>query len=309
VVTTAGGRILAINLTDGQVLWQTSAGGFVIKRVAANDDFTVLRLDQGQQVDLMAIDSNTGRMIGRKTFDGTVDPAPLNIALSEDGILVYTRRADICSLDLNDATLAGQGMEPKASYSGKADPNNNVPAMPIFDHMDKPDQLLIHDQSVLALSDDGKKLRIFLASTLAAMDDNPADVNSRLDADDSLHVSGKYVYVSGLRQFFSFQIGGPVVAQQQRYFPVSSVHIEKILYGRDYVVIVNRLYQEEGTRGKQVGLYGFNRVTAPTGTEDLPFVHQVDFTNIDRDATWQAFEGGIAYCSGGAVHVLMGARK
>jgi len=304
VVTTTNGRVIAFNQSDGQPLWQTAAGGFTINRMVANDDFTVVRAEQGTRVDLMVIDSFAGRMLGRQAFEGP-DTAPLNLALSDDGTLVYTQRTQISSLDLNEVNLTDHGMDPSFAYSQPD--RNNGSAVPLFDQMTRPRQLMIHGQAVMAMSDGGKKLRVFLLSNMTTMRDIPTDLDPSLEPDAALHLSANFVYVANHRFLFEYQAAQLDTAQKIS-FPADTINVEQLLYSKDFIIAVNRPYPRPGAIGQQVGLYALNRAVV-RGFEGGLLVHSVQLSNIDRDATWQAFEGGIAYLSGGQVHMLIGSRK
>src|SRR5207253_393783 len=69
IVSTTTGRILAINIDNGRLIWQTRlASGRQIQQTLATDDFTAARLAEGQNVQLVVLDTFNGQQIWRKSF-------------------------------------------------------------------------------------------------------------------------------------------------------------------------------------------------------------------------------------------------
>ena len=101
LVSTNAGRLMALGSSDGKIIWQIRQTDRAIDRIVANDDFVVLRIRNEASVQLIALDSQTGKTLGSKIFDTANNSFPVNLALSSDGTLVYTLPDRICFKDLD----------------------------------------------------------------------------------------------------------------------------------------------------------------------------------------------------------------
>ncbi|MGD0542461.1 MAG: PQQ-binding-like beta-propeller repeat protein, partial [Tepidisphaeraceae bacterium] len=81
IAATTTGRIFAVDIRAGRVVWQSRVAG-VIDTLLANDDFTVIRMQDGQLVELLAFNSFSGEPIGRKSFSLDSGIVPVNLALA-----------------------------------------------------------------------------------------------------------------------------------------------------------------------------------------------------------------------------------
>jgi len=322
ILATSSGRVLGLDAVDGQVAWQTGVGGATIDRLAATDDFTVLRVTTGPMVDLVVINSYNGKQILRKSFDSSTGVYPLNFALGEDGKLVYSLHDGLHMLDLYDITLSDQDNQAADNSS----PDNSPPN---FDGMTYPGQLLIHDGRVLALTNDGKELRFYTPDpnhpdTLLPWNSDDFSsgfqpINSA-NSDDSISISGRYSFVETRRLVYASNLLHPNEYWNTADDPIAPVNVEHVLFGRDFLIVVDRPHTGSGQLGGLVKLVPYSRALVskkdpdtgkliPTDSESGSTSYQLELPNIPTETTWQAFEGGVAYCCDGQLHLLRGARE
>lgn len=147
VVATATGRVLCVSPADGSILWQTRATAALPERLLANEDFVVVvAVDEGGS-QVVALDADSGTVLWRRTAS---DPAraPINAALSDDGMLVFTVADRLCGKDLSDPTET-------LTFETPSDPS--AP----FIGMSGPRQLVISDGLVLAVTDQEQFVRLY----------------------------------------------------------------------------------------------------------------------------------------------------
>ena len=162
VFSTSGGdassRVVSLNLADGRVQWQTSLEDHQIEQLAANDDFVVIRAANEADVRLVAFDALTGQPAWRPhpfARDNNNDAeVPINLCLAEDGSLVYLMSDRICCKDLFDP-------DPKLRFPVSRNNNNGGFPNGAFAGATSPDQLLVSDGRVMALSDNGMFVRVY----------------------------------------------------------------------------------------------------------------------------------------------------
>ena len=78
VLCTSTGRLLGIDPSAGRVAWQTRVGG-AVNPLLANDDFTVVRTQDGQNVEIQVYNSLSGELLGRKSFGLDTAAYPINL--------------------------------------------------------------------------------------------------------------------------------------------------------------------------------------------------------------------------------------
>src|SRR5262249_37190299 len=69
VLATSGGRVVAVDLSDGKVAWQTRTAKVAPDRLLANDDFVVVKSPgaPGSGSQLVALDTFNGQTVFRKS--------------------------------------------------------------------------------------------------------------------------------------------------------------------------------------------------------------------------------------------------
>jgi outer membrane protein assembly factor BamB len=317
VVSTSNGRLLAIDTTSGSVAWQIRAGG-AINPLLANSEFTVLRLQSGQTIELQAYNTFTGELIGRKSFGVDTGAVPLNFALAADGTLVYTLPNQLCIQDLFQATLSPSGMDPSMMVEAGPAPVN------IFQGagQPEPDQLLLHAGKIYAVANSGKEVRVYSIDTgdpfqfsdRSGRATIPAAFSTEsTSANVRLHVSGNYLYVFSPRNLTAHRVDAPT-GLWTNWDPTKTTNFQQILFGRDYIGVIDRPGPpptESNRLGSKLTLNLFNRHgkdIAPD-VEAGVLIFQPELQIEGESYALQPVEGGIAFFTGhGAIHFLMGAR-
>jgi len=320
VFATSIGRIFAVASGaggNGRVVWQTRVSSRGVDALLANDDFTVVRFRDDQNVQLIVLHSFSGELAGRKPFP--VESAPINMALGADGTLVYTLPDRLCIQDLYEANLREQGMEPKFS----TDPSPQLPG--IFFALNQPNQLIVHSGRAFAVSDQGKLVRIYSLDTGKPWRYHSADANADVDpqlptessgsSTVTLHISGNFLYVLSPGNLKVYRIDSPDVTWNTFSSMSETRDYEQLLFGKDYLIILDRRPPPltlSNKRSDHMRLLSCSRAPfksryGPEG-ESGRLVYDPEVSGLRGADAWQAVDGGIVYFSGGVVHTLFGAR-
>jgi outer membrane protein assembly factor BamB len=317
VIGTSTGRLLAVDTTSGRVAWQIRAGG-AINPLLANSEFTVIRIQSGQTVELQAYNTFNGELVGRKSFGTDTGAVPLNLALAADGTLVYTLPNQLCIQDLFQATLSPSGMDPTMMAEAGPAPVN------IFQGagQPEPDQLLIHAGKIYAVANSGKEVRIYSLDTgdpfqfpdRTGRATIPAGFSTEsTSANVRLHISGNYLYVFSPRNLSAHRIDAPNGVWTNSD-PTKTTNYQQILFGKDYVAISDRPappMTESNRAGSKLTLNLFNRhgKDIPPDVEAGNLIFQSELQLEGESYALQPIEGGVAFFTGhGTIHFLMGAR-
>lgn len=143
LLSTTNGRVMAIETGSGQIAWQTRLTDRPIDRLLGNEDFTVIKSEDDASIRLAVLDTFTGHVRGSRTFQRATNSFPQNLALSPDGTLVYTLPDRICLKDLYKPW--GEKEIEKTAAPGQAS----------FLGLTQPDQLVISEGRILAVTDSG----------------------------------------------------------------------------------------------------------------------------------------------------------
>lgn len=317
---TSTGRVAAIDLSGGGILWQTRVAGHAIDRLVANGDFTVIMAADETAVQLVVLDTSSGQMLARKAVaPDDVSQCPINLALGDDDTLVCSLCDRLVMYDLSeigtDRTLDQTGVQTPAS-----------PDKPyLFQGMTQPDQLLIHAGQVLALCDSGTSLRGYFAEKaelreyLRTDSDGPIVVQMILptgegDNQTQLLLGDRYVYAWGPRSIVAYNLEHPEVGWGPRYMDNFGT-TSQIWLGKDYLLIFNAPASEAKTAGgaSRWWIYAFSRAIAgekPVPTESGVWVYQWRFSEPRGVIAWQGVDGGFCYLGGDhKLRMLLGNRK
>jgi hypothetical protein len=318
IVVTNLGRLAAVDAATGKITWQARPANHEVDRLLANEDFTVVLCAVDQSKNLLVFDSYDGQLLGEKTFSGENNDDPINLALADDGTLVYTLIDRLCIQDLFDVTPGPDGMQPKFSTppAQREDPQ-------VFAGASEPTQLLVAYGRIFALSDQGKSVRVYDLGTgkpwiFQSPEGQEQDVSLTTDSFNSpnvtLHIGGQYLYVLSPQNLKAYQIDHPWT-NWVAPAPVRGMrNFEQILFGKDYLIVTDRqrppltASYQTGTR---IALEAFSRATIKNDPEKEsglgPYPHSV--IEPGDVTAFQPYEGGVAYFSGGAIHLLPGARE
>jgi outer membrane protein assembly factor BamB len=316
VLTTSTGRLLAIDPSVGRVAWQTRAGGEV-NPLLANDDFTVVRTQDNQTVEIQVYNTLSGELLGRKAFGLDTAAYPINLALAADGTLVYTLPNQLCIQDLFEANLSPQGMEPGVTKDAELP---NQPPMFLGSGQPEPQQLLIHGGRAFAVANSGKEVRIFSTDTGELWQSEGRNgpettgvvPTQSTSANVRLRISGNYLFVFSPRKLVTYRIDPPKTGWDWPYDATKITHYQQILFGKDYLALVDRPAPpatESNRAGNRVTLNFFNRMVKDLADEEAGFlVFNPELPVINDNLALQAVEGGVAYFTGHTIQFLMGAR-
>jgi len=319
---------MAVDLADGHTLWQVRLTDRPLDRIVANDDFTVVRLTDDTAVRLAALDTATGEIRGSKSFSAQNGNVPINMALAADGTLVYTLTDKLCIQDLYKPWTSDSDKE-LASSSG---------APPYVGAME-PDQLVIADGRILALSDNGSEKYINLYSletgqpiTLRYRNPEGGDqeIDRRLTAGKSWNVTlrlvGPHLYVITPGQAFGYNLDKPEQTWATLPDMLPLVNVQDVVAGKQHLAVI----EEEPTRQGRAAargnggaqpvvnsvpassyvVYLFRRAAiSPTNPAESG---AIDYLEHITDAagilpTWQAVDGGFYYVTAdNKLHMLKG---
>lgn len=310
VLTTTAGRTATLDLATGRPLWQSRLShGSVVRQTLATDEFVVLRTVEGAISQLLVLDTYSGQPILRKKFPGAAN-WPLNCALSPGGMLVWTAQQTLAAKDLYEA-----GETPTWEQRGLT-----------FANIVQPDQLLIWNQNVLAVCNNGQ---FVTRRHLRTGEEVPgANLLNTGTADESaatavrLRLAGPRLYVASGGKLIAYHLeqGTSAVCECSNLLVASP----EVMVTQRFVIVpgllqkttdLNSLLTEDRPPTETTyGLQAFSReLIRNEETQKLAESGRLDFPySFDQPAKvkmWQAVEGGIYYLSGDdKLHLLRGAR-
>jgi outer membrane protein assembly factor BamB/outer membrane protein assembly factor BamD (BamD/ComL family) len=310
ILATSSGRILALDLADGKNLWQIRPSDRPADRLLASDDFVVALINEGQQIRVIALDTFSGQSLMHREF-----PAGglINLALATDGKLLYLL-AD--RIECKDLFEPGEHL----SFSEQVRRTDGNGA---FNGAIQPEQFIISDGRVIAVSDDGRFLRAYALEDgkpllPAGNDADGVDTSMGLqtkspDWQVRLIAQGSRLYAVGARSLVQYNLdqiedtwdGGP--------FPDDTVNDS--IFGKDYLLLVNEHAPTDRPQIRQqfpttLALCAFSRALVSSGRESGLLAARFTFTNPTGIQSWQPIDGGIAYLSGDQKLLLLkGAAK
>jgi hypothetical protein len=315
IVATSRGRLAAVKISDGTIVWQQRLAEKTLSRLEATGDFTVALCGDDATARLVILNTSNGELIGHKVFSADVSypgqPAdfPVNLALGADGTLAYTLEDRVVLYDLYEAER-----DPRLEH---VNPTPELPGKPqLFQGMTKPGQLVVHAGQVLALADGG---RFLCGYSIDAADFRPIRVTDEQgphitqmvlptgDGDDGtvLRIGGRYIYSWGPHWIAAYNLESPDInwGPQDLMAPGSA---NTMLLGRDFLVMLNQPADAGAWR-----LSAFSRATVagkPT-TESGLLVYQPELADPHGIVSMTAVDGGLVYLDGDhTLHFLRGNR-
>jgi hypothetical protein len=326
---TTFGRVGSIDSDSGRLAWQTRLTDRPIDRLLADEDFTVIKAEDDASVHLAVLDTYSGHVRGSRSYRRDTNSYPQNIALSPDGTLVYTLPDRVCLKDLyrpwDQKEIEKQAAPGQASFMG----------------LGGPDQLIISENRILALTDSGtgdrgpgeKFVRLYSLETGEPMMLNVADgqqVEKALSIgskspDVVLRVVGPRVYMIAPDAAICYNLENPEDHYQMFDQESEGMGAQLAFIGQDYLVLLNGAGAEAAAnappapavpRAEQPAIspsymmYAFSR-KPQNGRES----GRLDYsTSISSPAgitsSWQPMEGGLVYVTADhKLHMLIGARE
>lgn len=221
VFSTTDGRLMSMSLDAGTVLWQTRINDRMPLQLLSNDDFVVSHIkdNNGVSSQITVLDTFTGQTLFRQNFGSpeniSIPSTPVNLALSNDGMLVYLlpnriEGRDLFSIESRD----------KPSYSLPVTGGDmNMP----FANSDQPDHLQIAGDRIFVVGSSSTGSTVWMRDlhTGAPIKFNQSEQLTRLDGSSAqgkvmLRTTGSMVYVATSSVQLGFDIsretgkgGGP----------------------------------------------------------------------------------------------------
>lgn len=323
ILASSDGRVLALNANDGHVAWQTRLSGGGIERLLATDDFTVVRQVDDFTQHILALDSYSGRILYHRHFNAQQGLLSQNLALSADGILVYTLPDRLCGKDLYEPGDGLKFEEPRQSPGG---------AMPPYMGATQEDQLLISEGRILALSDGGQFVRVHSLETgrlLRHTDPNSkTEVDSLLGTTDSdprgsgrnpkvpsaaMRIVGPYLYIIGGSNLSGYNLERPDLNWTSALDPDITPNVRDVFVGQHHLVLLDQpTAKTPGAAASFYRLHAYSlaKLLDRPGQESGVLDHLEDITDPAGITQWQAVNGGFYYLSGdNKLHYLRGSRQ
>jgi outer membrane protein assembly factor BamB len=159
VAATSTGRVACLGAPSGKLLWQARVSPRPIERLVASEDFTVVRVTEEQTVRLIVLDNYNGQVLMVRNFAVDSQITPVNMALSPDGMLVWTLPDRLCGKDLYEPETRKLTFEYPSPPRDAGNPNGTTGST-IYAGCSKPGQLLIRGSQIIALQEQGRFITV-----------------------------------------------------------------------------------------------------------------------------------------------------
>ncbi|HEV7298956.1 MAG TPA: PQQ-binding-like beta-propeller repeat protein [Tepidisphaeraceae bacterium] len=301
VLLTSSGRLAGLDLTDGQLAWQVRLSDRGPQRMVATDEFTVARATDESSSTLLVVDTFSGEVLGRPRFSAATGAPLANFALSRQGVLVYTLADRLATKDLFE-TWEGNPPNERMAEGG--------PGNAVFSGAVAPDQLVVNDGLVAALSGGGI-VRVYSLLTQREHLQQLATGGSEWEV--SLRLVGTQLYTISPRTYRSFDLVNPAPPETQLPSLADmerSPTVRGAMFGSRHVVLLDTMGQTNVDAAvPSYRLWAFNRERV-NGVENGIIDHLEVITDKAGITDWQAVDGGLYYRTGDAkLHFLRGARS
>jgi len=226
---------------------------------------------------------------------------PINIALSGDGTLVCMTPSQLWIQDLYHPDLAHPRATTPLDASRQA----------IFVTSTQPNQLLIADGRILAVSDNSRSMRIYSLQNGASLIKSPLSVVTQQTAlqptNDhvGLSVAGTYVYAISQSTVVAYDLDS--LANTWKSIVVIKPDIAQSILDKNYLLAMAGV-------GPQVKVYAWSRAIIKTKAGDAVESGNALFSepslSDSADITdMQAVDGGLYYFAGGTLKFARGSRE
>ncbi|MBA3273422.1 MAG: PQQ-binding-like beta-propeller repeat protein [Chthoniobacterales bacterium] len=301
VLSTSTGRVMAIEYASGDVAWQTRLSVTAIHQMIAADDFAVLRLIDDFGVQLIAVETFAGQVTHRRIF--SQDAVPVNMTLAPDGTLVYTMNNRLCGKNLYDPNADLDFEYPTGTEGG-----------PAYFGATMPDQLVVADDRIIAVSDNGVLVRVHSLETgkelLKAFTTGSSNWNVRV------RVVGPNLYVITQTGVTGYNFDQPERVWHSRIPPKQTPNIQDVFVGNMYLLLLDKgtprgadqmrdlrgAIQPPNAANGNLGaprfqLWAFGRYPAKENEtiESGRLDYAVQVTHPVGISQWQPVEGGLYY--------------
>ena len=326
IAATSGGRVVCLDSGTGALLWQTRLSKKPIDRLVASEDFTAVKFTEDGTTKLIVLDNYNGQIQMVRLFQ---DPniAPINMAISPDGMLVWTLPDRLCGKDLYEPD------SDSSKLTFEDPPRGNGPVVnPIYVNCNKPGQLVIRarDRQIIAMEQGGHWITIHSLETGKPIkhQSDHAEVPSALttgipqasngapgEVIASFQIVGPYLYTFSPRTVIGYHLndlGGK--SWKSEMGEMSTPNFRLAIPTRDFLMMVGepapRKIVEDPARIYQLRFYLRNRPGEHSPFEHGNITHVYDVAEPAGISAWQAVEGGVYYLSGDhRLHFLRGTRE
>ncbi|HVT88167.1 MAG TPA: PQQ-binding-like beta-propeller repeat protein [Tepidisphaeraceae bacterium] len=312
IVSTTDGRIIALDLDGGKLLWQTSIGEHAPNQLVANDDFIVGRLNEDNNINsqVVVFDAATGQVLTRRNFGTDGDSGSLvNLALSPDGIALLLTNDRLIGKDLFEP---GGLEKPTYQFTTQASPLSNFMLSTSPDHLQiVGDRIILVGTvgnritlSVLSLRD-GKMLRAGPNDATLTLD------NSAMQARFAVRCVGSTLYMVTQREVRRFDLDSGVKSQPGTMPMDTALGVRDVYVTKNYLVTLTDLAGagSRANQGTKLRMQAFSRALDSKGVESgrLDFDEPISSGNAQTTA-WQVVDGGIYFLTKDEkLHFLHGA--
>jgi outer membrane protein assembly factor BamB/tetratricopeptide (TPR) repeat protein len=314
VLGTSGGRVVALDLETGQAAWQVRLShSAAIDQIAASNDFAVARIARQDQAQIAAMDMLDGQIVSRRLF-ATAGEVPFNMALSPDGMLVFTLVNRLCGMDLYEPSRDMTFVQPERQAGRE---QREVGAA--YYGAVQPDQLVVADGRILAVSDNGRFVRVHSLQTGRELHKPLSTASDNWDV--HLIVVGPRLYVVNQRTVSSYNLEKPEESWTG-YAPSSEARsIQGAIIGQNYLVLLDQMRQQaeaaepgqppdQAAASPRYRLLMYARYPAREGetTESGRLDYAPIVSHPVGIAQWQPVQGGFCYRTlDRKLHLLRGA--
>jgi hypothetical protein len=261
---------------------------------AASDEFVVARTAEDSAINLTVLDATDGEPTFRKSFAPDAH-APMNVALSADGTLVYTTYDRLCGKDLYDPS-------PNLTYEVLPGIENE----PVFLGMGLPDQLMIQGNKVLAAASQGAYVRVhslYDGKVIKSSEGIDVMPPTQVSNETNIHLRtcGDEFYAFSPRSIIAYN-----TTDQSGWSPTLSPNVNygfrEVYIGADYLLL------EGNALGKET-LAAFWRGKDDKGHESGNWVFDRHIAHPAGVRQVMPVEGGLYYLAmDNTLHFLKGAR-
>jgi hypothetical protein len=239
IAGTTTGRIACVALADGKLIWQARVSSRPIERMVVSEEFTAITVNDDGTVRLMVLDNFNGQVQNIRNFATDQGLVPQNLALSADGMLVWTLPDRLCAQDLyepgNQLQFQYPSAPPPDADQAKIRGPVGMPISPgtaaVFAGCTRPGQLVISNNRILAVEQSGRFLvahSLEDGSVLSHHDEHgvaiptelstniPGNIAQQRDTNEvnmTLRTAGKYVYLLSPRSLIAYNLEDPAVDQ------------------------------------------------------------------------------------------------
>ena len=328
VLATGDGRLAALDLETGRVVWQRVAADRAPVRLFATDVFVVAHYAGTGAARTLALDALDGRPRLTRDFPAG-SPAPSNLTLAPDGTLVWLLPDKVSVKDLFDAD---EKVTREQTVRGRA-------GIPPFQFAGAEDQLVVTDGTILAVSDvmpEGpsptQRVLAFRLADATPLKVRAPQLNKEIDVEfnpgapkDSpavgLRAVGSRFYVVGPKSLVGYDLHRPGDMWSKFADPSWDGREAFVAVASENVLLVDVPAGAADNAADNGGadrpptssmarVETFTRDRLPDGTESgngRQWKDVTDRAGIDL-RHWQAADGGLYYASAdGALHLLPGA--